>query len=151
MSDQHTGITATAPQVPAADLSMLEPAAADFAPLLAAATRTLRDAASPHSAGFPLLDPPVVADSPERRLALDPDNVKKGLGQLVMTLVKLLHELLERQALRRIDAGSLTDEQIEAIGTTLMRQAEEIRRLCVAFGLQESDLNLDLGPLGKLI
>jgi hypothetical protein len=85
------------------------------------------------------------------RLNLDPETVKNGLGQLVLTLVKLLHELLERQAIRRIDAGSLNDEQIEGLGLTLMRQAEEIERLRKEFGLDEEDLNLDLGPLGKLL
>jgi hypothetical protein len=84
------------------------------------------------------------------RLELDPDRLKNGLGQLVLTVVKLLHELLERQALRRIDAGSLTEEQIERLGLTLMGQAEEIDRLRREFGLEEEDLNLDLGPLGKV-
>ena len=85
------------------------------------------------------------------RLELNPDSVKNGLGQLVLTVVKLLHELLERQALRRIDAGSLTEEEIERMGFTLMRQVEEIDRLRREFGLEEKDLNLDLGPLGKLM
>lgn len=84
------------------------------------------------------------------RLNLDPENVKNGLGQLVLTLVKLLHELLERQALRRIDGGSLSDDQVERLGLTLMRQSEEIDRLRKEFGLEEQDLNLDLGPLGRL-
>jgi gas vesicle protein GvpK len=85
------------------------------------------------------------------RLELDPDKVKNGLGQLVLTLVKLLHELLERQAIRRIDSGSLTEEQVERLGLTLMRQAQEIERLRKEFGLEEEDLNLDLGPLGKVL
>jgi len=85
------------------------------------------------------------------RLNLDPETVKNGLGQLVLTLVKLLHELLERQAIRRIDAGSLDEAQIEQLGITLMRQSEEIERLRKEFGLDEADLNLDLGPLGKLL
>jgi gas vesicle protein GvpK len=85
------------------------------------------------------------------RINLDPASVKNGLGQLVLTLVKLLHELLERQAIRRIDAGSLSYEQIELLGLTLMRQAQEIERLRKTFGLEEEDLNLDLGPLGKLL
>ena len=84
------------------------------------------------------------------RLDLDPDRLKNGLGQLVLTLIKLLHEVLERQALRRIDAGSLTEEQIERLGLTLMGQTEEIDRLRREFGLEEDDLNLDLGPLGRL-
>ena len=85
------------------------------------------------------------------RLDLDPESAKNGLGQLVLTLVKLLHELLARQAIRRVDAGSLTDNEIERIGLTLMRQSEEIERLREQFGLKEEDLNLDLGPLGKLL
>jgi len=85
-----------------------------------------------------------------RKLNLDPDAVKNGLGQLVLTLVKLIHELLEQQALRRIDGGSLSDDEIERLGVTLMRQSEEIERLRIEFGLEKEDLNLDLGPLGKL-
>jgi hypothetical protein len=85
------------------------------------------------------------------RLNLDHNNVKKGLGQLVLTLIKLLHELLERQAIRRIDAGSLNDQEIERLGLTLMKQAEEIERLRKEFNLEEKDLNLDLGALGKLL
>lgn len=85
------------------------------------------------------------------RLNVPRDDVKNGLAQLVMVLVKLLHELMERQAVRRIDGGSLTDEEIERLGTTLMRQAEEIRRLQKTLGLSDADLNLDLGPLGKLL
>ena len=84
------------------------------------------------------------------RIELDEDTVKKGLGRLVVTVIKLLHELLECQAIRRVDAGSLEPEQIEAIGRTLMLQAKEIERLREEFGLSEDDLNLDLGPLGKV-
>ncbi len=84
------------------------------------------------------------------RIALDPENVKNGLGQLVLALVKLLHELLERQAIRRMDSGELGEEEIERLGLTLMRQSEELDRLRREFGLSEEDLNLDLGPLGRL-
>jgi len=84
------------------------------------------------------------------RLNLDPESAKNGLAQLVLTVIKLLHELLERQAMRRIDAGSLRDNEIEKLGVALMRQSQEIERMRVAFGLQQEDLNLDLGPLGKL-
>ena len=89
-------------------------------------------------------------EPPQRRLALDEGKLKNGLGQLVLTLVKLLHELLEKQAIRRMEGGSLSDDETERLGTALMRQAEEIERLRVEFGLSEEDLNLDLGPLGKL-
>ena len=85
------------------------------------------------------------------RINLDQDNIKNSLGQLVLTLVKLLHELLERQGIRRIEAGSLTDDQIERLGLTLMKQAQEIDRLRQEFGLEEEDLNIDLGPLGQLL
>ena len=98
------------------------------------------------------IQPRMHCGSPCRaRLELDPEKVKNGLGQLVLTVIKLLHELLERQALRRIDAGSLTEEQIERMGLTLMGQVNEIDRLRREFGLEEQDLNLDLGPLGKLL
>jgi len=88
---------------------------------------------------------------PAAHLELDSSSPKNGLGQLVLTLVKLLHELLERQAIRRIEAGSLSDQQVERLGVTLMRQAQEIDRLRTEFGLEEEDLNLDLGPLGTLL
>jgi len=94
--------------------------------------------------------PPHLGMPGRARLDLDPERLKNGLGQLVLTLIKLLHELLERQALRRIDAGSLTAEQVEKLGLTLMGQAEEIERLRKEFGLEEQDLDLDLGPLGRL-
>jgi hypothetical protein len=86
-----------------------------------------------------------------RRLNLDQKNKKNGLAQLVLTVVKLLHELLEKQAIHRIDGGGLTDDEIERLGFTLMRQSEEIQRISREFGLKEEDLNLDLGPLGKLL
>ncbi len=70
---------------------------------------------------------------------------KNGLAQLVLALVKLLHELLEKQAIRRMDAGSLSEAEIERIGYTLMRQAEIIEQMRVEFGLDPSDLELDLG------
>lgn len=86
-----------------------------------------------------------------RRISLDPESVQNGLGQLVLTLVKLLHELLEKQAIRRLETGGLSDEQVERLGMTLLRQSEEIARLREVFGLRDEDLNLDLGPLGKLL
>jgi len=84
------------------------------------------------------------------KIRLQPENVRNGLAQLVLTLVELLRELLERQALRRIDAGSLNSGEVERVGTTFLRLAEEIERLKEYFGFTDEDLNLDLGPLGKL-
>ncbi len=86
-----------------------------------------------------------------RKLEIDGESVRNGLAQLVLTLVKLLHELLERQAIRRMDSGSLTDEEIERLGMTLMRQAEELETLREVFGLKDEDLNFNLGPLGRLL
>jgi hypothetical protein len=84
------------------------------------------------------------------QLRVDPENVSSGLVQLVLTLVELLRELLERQALKRIEGGSLTEEEIESLGLTFLRLAEEMQRLKRQFGLTDEDLNLDLGPLGRL-
>ncbi|MBZ5569621.1 MAG: gas vesicle protein K [Acidobacteriia bacterium] len=85
------------------------------------------------------------------RLNLDGNQQKNGLGQLVLTLVKVLHELLERQAIRRVESGSLSSQQVERLGLALMQQSREIERLRKEFGLEEEDLNLDLGPLGRLL
>ena len=85
------------------------------------------------------------------RLALRQEDVTKGLGQLVLTLIELLRELLERQALRRIDGGSLTDEQIERLGATFMALGQQMERLKKEFDLEDEDLNIDLGPLGRLL
>jgi hypothetical protein len=95
--------------------------------------------------------PARVAGGQSPRINLDRDKTKSSLGQLVLTLMKLVHELLERQAIRRIEAGTLTDKQIERLGLTLMQQAQEIDRLRQEFGLDEKDLNIDLGPLGRLL
>ena len=84
------------------------------------------------------------------RIKFNPENVRNGLAKLVLTLVELLRELLERQALRRIDGGSLTPQEIERVGETFVRLAEEIEKLKEYFGFTDEDLNLDLGPLGRL-
>jgi hypothetical protein len=85
------------------------------------------------------------------KLDIDGERVRNGLAQLVLTLVKLLHELLERQAIRRMDSGSLSEEEVERLGLTLMQQAEELDRLRDVFDLKEDDLNMNLGPLGRLL
>jgi hypothetical protein len=77
--------------------------------------------------------------------------VEKGLAQLVLTLIELLRQLMERQALRRMDQGSLDDEQVERLGLTFMRLAERMDELKAEFELSDEDLNLDLGPLGSLL
>jgi gas vesicle protein GvpK len=88
---------------------------------------------------------------PGQRINADPENVERGLAQLVMTIVELLRQLMERQALRRIDDGTLTEEQIERLGQTFMLLADRMERLREDFGLDEEDLNLNLGPLGNLL
>jgi hypothetical protein len=85
------------------------------------------------------------------RVEVDRDGVEKGLASLVLTIVELLRQLMERQALRRVDQGDLTDEQVDRIGTTLMALEEQMNRLREHFGLSPEDLNLDLGPLGTLL
>ncbi|WP_063045259.1 gas vesicle protein K [Nocardia pseudovaccinii] len=85
------------------------------------------------------------------RIDTDPESVERGLVTLVLTLVELLRQLMERQALRRVDDGELTDTQIERIGTTLMLLEQRMDELRDHFGLTPEDLNIDLGPLGKLL
>jgi Gas vesicle protein K len=86
-----------------------------------------------------------------RRLEVDPEGVEKGLVQLVLTLVELLRQLMERQAIRRVDAGGLSDDEVERLGTTLMLLDEKMTELREHFGLTPEDLNIDLGPLGRLL
>ncbi|WP_244461303.1 gas vesicle protein K [Rhodococcus sp. ZPP] len=86
-----------------------------------------------------------------QRIDADPESVERGLVTLVLTLVELLRQLMERQALRRVDNGDLSDEQIERIGTTLMLLEERMAELREHFGLTPEDLNIDLGPLGPLL
>jgi hypothetical protein len=85
------------------------------------------------------------------RIDADPEAVEKGLVTLVLTLVELLRQLMERQALRRVEQGSLTDDQIEKVGSTLMALEARMAELRDHFGLTVEDLNLDLGPLGPLL
>jgi hypothetical protein len=86
-----------------------------------------------------------------RRINADPENLERGLAQLVLTIIELLRQLMERQALRRIDGGGLTDEQIERLGRTFMELDRRMEELREQFGLTAEDLNLDLGPLGRLL
>ncbi|TMM05133.1 MAG: gas vesicle protein K [Actinobacteria bacterium] len=83
--------------------------------------------------------------------AEDRAHVERGLAQLVLTLVELLRQLMERQAIRRIEAGGLSDDQIERLGATLMALEERMEELKEHFELTDSDLNLNLGPLGRLL
>ena len=81
----------------------------------------------------------------------DPDDVRKSVARLVLTLVEFIRQLLERQAIRRMDAGTLSADDTEAVGLALMRLEETVRDLAAQFGIAPEDLNLDLGPVGKLM
>jgi hypothetical protein len=85
------------------------------------------------------------------RIDTDPESVERGLVALVLTLVELLRQLMERQALRRVDDGTLTEDKIDEIGQTLMALDDRMTELTDHFGLTRADLNLDLGPLGSLL
>ena len=85
------------------------------------------------------------------RIDADPQTVEQGLAKLVLTLVNLLRQLMERQAIRRMEGGSLSDDEVERLGQTFMKLEQRLEELKVAVGLQGDDLNLDLGPLGKLL
>ena len=80
----------------------------------------------------------------------DPEEVQRSVVKLVLTLVEFLRELLERQAIRRMEKGTLTAEETESVGLAIMRIEETIRQLAAQFDLSPEDLNLDLGPLGRL-
>ncbi|GAA4144142.1 hypothetical protein GCM10022416_34590 [Actinomadura keratinilytica] len=86
-----------------------------------------------------------------QRLETDADQVERDLVKLVLTLVELIRQLMERQALRRVDSGTLDDDQIERLGLALMRLEEAMDKLKDHFDLHDGDLNLDLGPLGPLL
>lgn len=86
-----------------------------------------------------------------QRVNADPEGVERGLSKLVLTLIELIRQLMERQALRRIEAGSLNDEEIERLGQTFMKLAARMEELRQTFGLEEEELNLNLGPLGNLL
>ena len=96
-------------------------------------------------------DQPRLDDALSRRVNADPESVERGLAQLVLTVIELLRQLMERQALRRVDAGNLSEEQIERLGRTFMELDKRMEELREQFGLTEADLNLDLGPLGNLL
>jgi hypothetical protein len=90
-------------------------------------------------------------DAFSRRINADPDGVERGLAQLVLTIVELLRQLMERQALHRVELGTLSEVEIERLGQTFMALAQRMDELKLQFGLEDRDLNLDLGPLGTLL
>jgi hypothetical protein len=91
------------------------------------------------------------AGATQQHVDVSPESVEQGLAKLVLTLVELLRQILERQAVRRMEGGSLTEAQIENMGVALMKLEEKVHELSSNFGLRPEDLNLDLGPIGKLL
>jgi hypothetical protein len=92
-----------------------------------------------------------LANSSPRRWNADPEDVRRSVVKLVLTLIEFIRQLLERQAIRRMDAGTLTPDQTEAVGLALMRLEETVRDLGAQFGIAPEDLTLDLGPVGRLM
>jgi hypothetical protein len=84
------------------------------------------------------------------RIAADSDIVENGLARLVLSIIELIRRLLEKQALRRMDAGTLTDDEIERVGSALMKLEEKMAEMKQIFGLADDDLNLNLGPVRSL-
>ena len=82
---------------------------------------------------------------------IDPNDVGKGLAQLALTVIEVLRELLARLAIRSIDSGTQSKAQVNKLGVTFMKLAEKMEELKTQFGLKTEDLNIDLGPLGKLL
>ena len=92
-----------------------------------------------------------VTDSLPQRINIDAQSVEQGLAKLVLTLIELIRRLLEKQAVRRMEGGGLTPEQVEELGLALMKLEAKMAELKAQFGLADEDLNLDLGPVGRLI
>jgi actin-like ATPase involved in cell morphogenesis len=92
-----------------------------------------------------------VADRLPERVNVDAESVEQGLAKLVLTLIELVRRLLEKQAVRRMEGGDLAPEQVEELGLALMKLEEKMAELKTHFGLQDDELNIDLGPIGKLI
>ncbi len=98
-----------------------------------------------------IAEEPTLDNALSRRINADPEKLEKGLAQLVLTIVELLRQLMERQALHRVEGGTLSDDEIERLGQTFMALAARMDELKEEFGLDDKDLNLDLGPLGNLL
>jgi hypothetical protein len=103
------------------------------------ARRTARRAPARHAVGLA-----------RRKWNANPEDVERSLAKLVLSLVEFLRQIMERQAVRRMEEGTLSPDQVEAMGIALMKLEETLHDLAARFGLRPSDLNLDLGPLGRL-
>lgn len=92
-----------------------------------------------------------VADALPERIDVNTQTIEQGLAKLVLTLIELIRRLLEKQAIRRMEGGGLTDEQVEELGLALMKLEAKMQELKAQFGLADEELNIDLGPIGRLI
>ena len=91
-----------------------------------------------------------IANALPDRINADPERVEQGLARLVLTVIELLRQVLEHQAVRRMDGGSLSSDEIERLGLALLKLNRRMDELKATFGLTDADLNIDLGPLGRL-
>lgn len=92
-----------------------------------------------------------IAPALPERLEAGADDIEAGVAKLVLTLVEFIRQILEHQAVRRMEGGTLSDEEIEKLGLALLRLQERLQEIKHAFGLRDEDLNVDLGPLGRLL
>jgi hypothetical protein len=92
-----------------------------------------------------------IAPALPRRIDATADDIDAGVARLVLTLVEFLRQVLEHQAVRRMEGGTLSDDEIEQVGLALMRLQERLDEIKSAFGIEGEDLNIDLGPLGRLL
>lgn len=92
-----------------------------------------------------------VARSVPTRIQAEPEDIETGLARLVLTLIEFIRQILEHQAVRRMEGGGLSEEEVERLGLALMRLEERLEEIKDAFGLAGEDLNIDLGPLGRLV
>ena len=99
----------------------------------------------------PTADLREVAPALPARLDASPEDIEAGVGKLVLTLVEFIRQVLEHQAVRRMEGGSLEEDEMERLGLALMRLEERLDDIREAFGIEKEDLNIDLGPLGRLL
>ncbi|RJX27454.1 MAG: gas vesicle protein K [Dethiobacter sp.] len=86
-----------------------------------------------------------------KRINVDPEGIEQGLAKLVLTIIELIRKLMEKEAIRRIESGTISEEEIEKIGEAFLKLEEKMEELKDVFALKDEDLNLDLGPLGNLM
>ena len=127
---------------------------ADFPPVPGESSGSTMESQVVHSLdapkGAPMAPLETVAEGLPPRLNTDPDKVENGLARLVLTLIEVLRKVLEHQAVRRMEGGHLSDEEVERLGVALLRLNDRMQDMKGIFGLSDDDLQIDLGPLGKL-